>query len=981
MNIGYQSNLMRIISQEGVEPAYRRDRFAAGVARLAAIILGITSVIFLLTSFNQPYWQIFTLTFFSAGGFLASLFAATFPEKEAAEKRTYLLAPTLSISAIAFSALIVNVALPLAIILFLVLTLLVTGSLEGQRRDTGISLAFFSALTAVIAGNFLPVSQVRLPQIELFIPVLLGILMMVYIILLMLEVLSATLRIKLLTISLAIAIVPLLVISIINSRFFQDALRNQTNQVLLLAAQQTASKVDSFFEENKQSIASEASLAVFSNYLSLSPLYRPNSTQEVAATLTLRSLSSRQQRFLRSYGLVDAEGKAVLDINPLQIGQDESQNEYFTLPLTTGQVYASPVIFDPRSRNGYIYFSSPVRNQRQQVIGVLRAKFDALILQELLEQEVNLVGIRSYPILLDENYLRLADTLIPNSIYKLVMPLPSDVMGKLIQSNRVPNLPLYEMSTNDVALSAGLENYLNSPFFTAEFHPDDPSHPEIGAITRLKTNPWYVVFVREQTTFAGLVARQGRLSILISTLIAGLVGLIASVVSGSFSRPIVRLQQTAELISSGELDAQAQVETGDEIGKLAQAFNFMTNQLKNLINTLEDRVRERTRELAQQNEALLYRTRQLQTVSDVARGIVSTQKLESLLNQLTILISERFGFYHVGVFLLDEQKEYAVLRAANSEGGKRMLARQHRLKVGQVGIVGYVTGSGEARIATDVGKDAVFFNNPDLPQTRSEMALPLKANNEVIGALDVQSTIPNAFTQEDVELFSILADQIAIAILNNRLYTETLQALEESQRVHRLYLRQEWSKEAGERPVIGYRATPHGLIALEEMREQEISDVLLSGDVIVRPAKESQPAALSVPVRLRGETVGVIHIEDDQIADRVWSEEEIRSIQAVADQVGLALENARLLEKTIRRAERERRVLEITSKIRSTNDPNTMIEIAIQELKRTLNASHAQVIWKDTGEETTPPQQQSNEPSTLQKRNNGSNGSSRKGQV
>lgn len=980
MNIGYQSNIMRLISQQDVEPTYRRDRYAAGIARIASIFFGFITLIFLITSFEQPYWQIFILTFVNAATFLVGLFAATFPERNVAEKRAYLLFTAISIVAVAFSALVVNIALPLSILVFLGLTLLVTGALEGQNRDRGITFAFFSALFVVIAGNFLPVSQVSLPQIELYLPVILGVLLMVYIILLMLEVLSATLRIKLLTISLAIAIVPLLVISIINSRFFQDALRNQTNQVLLLAAQQTASKVDAFFETNQQSIASEASLSVFSQYLSLSPVYRADSSQEIAASLALRSLSSRQQRYLRSYGLIDIDGKSVLDINPLQIGKDESQFDYFTLPVNTGQTYASPVIFDPRYPNGYIYFSSPIRNQRQQVIGVLRAQFDALVLQELLEEEVNLVGTRSYPILLDENYLRIGDTLTPNNLYKLVMPLPSDLMGRLIQSNRVPNLPLYAMSTNDVGLSAGLENYLNSPFFTTEFHPDDPTHPEIGAITRLSSKPWYLVFVREQTTFAGLVQRQGRLSILISTLIAGLVGLIASAVSGSFSRPIIRLQQTADLISSGDLEAQAEVETSDEIGKLAQAFNYMTNQLKNLINTLEDRVRERTQELAQQNEALLYRTRQLQTVSDVARGIVSTQKLENLLNQLTVLISERFGFYHVGVFLLDEQKEYAVLRAANSEGGKRMLARQHRLKVGQVGIVGYVTGTGEPRIATDVGQDAVFFNNPDLPHTRSEMALPLKANNEIIGALDVQSTVSNAFTQEDIELFSILADQIAIAILNNRLYTETLQALEESQRVHRLYLQQEWSKEARQRTVLGYRATPHGLIALEEIREQEVATALKSGEPQVRPARENQPAALSVPVRLRGEIIGVIHIEDDQITDRVWNDEEIRSIQAVADQVGLALENARLLEKTIQRAERERRVLEITSKIRSTNDPNAMIEIAVQELKRALNASHAQVIWKEDKE--THPKVETNVDSTVnQKRKNGSNGSSKRGQA
>ncbi len=518
----------------------------------------------------------------------------------------------------------------------------------------------------------------------------------------------------------------------------------------------------------------------------------------------------------------------------------------------------------------------------------------------------------------------------------------------MISQNRVPDIPIYEMSTNDLAISAALENYQNSPFFTAEFHLGaETRHQESGAITRLNTQPWYLIFVREQAVFSGLLQRQGQTSVLISTLIAALVGLIASMVSGSFSRPIVRLQQTADRISAGEFEAQAGVETSDEIGKLAQAFNSMTQQLKNLINTLEDRVRERTRELAQQNEALLFRTRQLQTVSDVARGIVSTQKMDTLLHQLTVLISERFGFYHVGVFLLDEKQEYAVLRAANSEGGRRMLARQHRLQVGQVGIVGYVTGAGEARIATDVGQDAVFFNNPDLPETRSEMALPLKANNAVIGALDVQSTVPNAFTQEDIELFSILADQIAIAILNNRLYSETLQALEESRRVHSLYLRQEWEKTGSERLVLGYRVTPQGLMALETLQKSLVEATLYDGQPSIRPARHDQPASLAVPIRLRGETIGAIHIQDASIHDRLWSDEEVQSIQAVADQVGLALENARLLEKTILRAERERRVLEITGKIRSTNDPRAMIEIAIQELKRTLNASNAQIIWKE----------------------------------
>ena len=150
------------------------------------------------------------------------------------------------------------------------------------------------------------------------------------------------------------------------------------------------------------------------------------------------------------------------------------------------------------------------------------------------------------------------------------------------------------------------------------------------------------------------------------------------------------------------------------------------------------------------------------------------------------------------------------LRAANSTGGRKMLARQHKLQVGQIGIVGYVTGEGKPRIATDVGQDAVFFNNPDLPETKSEMALPLKVGDHTIGALDVQSVDSNAFSNDDIELFSTLADQVAIAINNNQLYEETTLALSESERVHRQYLNQEWTRQSTEANVSSIRYTNEG---------------------------------------------------------------------------------------------------------------------------------------------------------------------------
>ncbi len=175
------------------------------------------------------------------------------------------------------------------------------------------------------------------------------------------------------------------------------------------------------------------------------------------------------------------------------------------------------------------------------------------------------------------------------------------------------------------------------------------------------------------------------------------------------------------------------------------------------------------------------------------------------MNVLTNLISAQLGYYHIGIFLLDQPREYAILSASNSEGGKRMLKRGHRLQVGRQGMVGYATSSGKPRIALDVGADAVFFNNPDLPETRSEMSLPLIVNEVIIGALDIQSTEAKAFTEEDYSVLSILADQVAIAIQSARSNEETKRALQEAEIASSQVTSRAWKEFSGEHDVKGYR--------------------------------------------------------------------------------------------------------------------------------------------------------------------------------
>lgn len=417
-----------------------------------------------------------------------------------------------------------------------------------------------------------------------------------------------------------------------------------------------------------------------------------------------------------------------------------------------------------------------------------------------------------------------------------------------------------------------------------------------------------------------------------------------------FQRKVCQLEQLTKMaqhIAEGRLDVSVPELSKDELGVLSHSFNRMASRLRETLENLDVRVQERTFELADVTEQMKTRAAQLQTVSDIARSIASIQDLDQLLPLIAQTISERLGFYHVGIFLVDANREYAVLRAANSEGGKRMLERGHRLKIGEVGIVGYVTDRGEPRIARDVEQDAVYFNNPDLHQTKSEMALPLIVRDQVIGALDLQSTEAGAFKEEDIVVFSILADQVAIAIENSRLFSATRQALEAAQIAQREFIKEEWSRVIEQRKMGGYVYSYGKLIPISPELKQELSLKTSPDSVSLNrygaDQAEGQSSELSVPISLRGQMIGMLRLQDVEEGHE-WTEEEVSLVQAVADQVGLALENARLLETTRRRAEREFLVGQITTRLRASNDPEAILQTAVSELTKALRLQKGKVV-------------------------------------
>lgn len=336
---------------------------------------------------------------------------------------------------------------------------------------------------------------------------------------------------------------------------------------------------------------------------------------------------------------------------------------------------------------------------------------------------------------------------------------------------------------------------------------------------------------------------------------------------------------------------------------------------------LEQRVKERTGELLNANQQVEERARQLQIVADVARTATSIQELGTLLNPLTHLISQRFGYYHVGIFLLDEQNQYAILEASNTEGGLVMLKRGHRLKVGEQGIVGFVTSRGESRIALNVGQDSVFFNNPDLPDTRSELALPLKIGETILGALDLQSVEENAFTQADVSVLSILADQVAVAIQNARSSEQAQRALLEADLATRQLSGEAWKGYAKSIQSKGYR---YDGVKSEALKEAS--------------ASRNENGSLSIPVQLRGQTIGRLKLKASD-ATRNWTEDERAIIESTAERVAIAMEGARLLEEAQKRAARESFLSDVGAKLGTSFQLDSILRDTVEELGQNLQGS------------------------------------------
>jgi GAF domain-containing protein len=430
-----------------------------------------------------------------------------------------------------------------------------------------------------------------------------------------------------------------------------------------------------------------------------------------------------------------------------------------------------------------------------------------------------------------------------------------------------------------------------------------------------------LVFDQTPLRAAGEYVRKTMLPAFIALPIAAV--LLVAILAHLVTSPFRALTAAAEGIGHGNLDSAVPIRGAKETALLGTALEHMRAELQELYLGLE-----------QQVSSLERRAQYLEASAEVAQDAASVLDIQDLLSRVTMLISERLGFYHTGIFLLAPTGEWATLSASSSEGGRRMLARGHRLRVGRGrpqtsdGIVSYVISRREPYTALDVGADAVFFDNPDLPDTRSEMALPLRARGEIIGALDVQSIEPAAFSDEDMAVLQTLADQVAMAISNARLFRQAQENLEAVQRAYGELSREAWSDMLRGQPNLGYYCDDQGITPIAECpRMQSIRDIHKNGE---RPE-------LSIPVTGQGGgAIGAVRAHKPSSAGE-WTPEETALMKTLTDQLSVALESARLYQNTQHRAASERLIGEVTTRIRESLDVESVLTAAADEIYRALD--------------------------------------------
>lgn len=511
-----------------------------------------------------------------------------------------------------------------------------------------------------------------------------------------------------------------------------------------------------------------------------------------------------------------------------------------------GKVYISEPVFDESAGVYAINIALPIpAHESSEIIGVLRATVDINEMTNVLSADQ--LGKTGQAILL-----------LPNNQF-----VSSEIGAELgaLDAETLSNIESIQTGYAEITYD-GIASEVGKAHVTASSEQDKDLIDQLN---------WTIVVHQDASESHAPVATTTRS--IIYTAIAVLLGagLLALYVSGQFVKPIENLTAIAGQIAHGDLSVKAAVTSQDEIGVLAKTFNSMTSQLHTTLSTLEQRVADRTRNLA--------------LAAEVGRSVSQVRTLDVMLKDACELILKEFNLYYVQVYLTDASGSNLRLEAGTGSVGDQLVGRGHSLPVNANSVNGRAATEKQSVVISDTFKSAAFRQNPLLPETKGEMAVPLIVADKVVGVLDMQSSQPGVLTVEVLPAFEALAGQLAVAIQNANLLAETQQARAQVEAQARRLVRQGWSEhlDAIHNPEqLGF-VFDHNVVApLAEAGESQLPE---------------NGKAISVPIAVTGESLGSLVVELD---DETRAEQTSELVNVVARQVAQQIENLRLLESSER---------------------------------------------------------------------------------
>lgn len=612
----------------------------------------------------------------------------------------------------------------------------------------------------------------------------------------------------------------------------------------------------------------------------------------------------RHNTAYEAVAIVDRAGQVVTAVSlagePIFQG-DLAGTPFYSRAFKQHEDFVGPVEREAGSGQPFVTLAVPIRDRQDEVAGVLVARIKLTFLWFIVSQVE--VGQTGYSYVVDNRQVVIAR---------------KGSTPETFAFEDISDRPFFQALLSGAAGDLITYEGLNGP-------------PVLGTIAPIRSVRWNVVVELPaaeayQPLRTLLLAMGAALSLTLLLAVAASVLLARQIV-----HPLQRLTQASARFSAGDIDVQVEeTNAPHEIGLLAAAFNHMTAQIRHLVSGLEDR------------------SRRLEIVAALSERLAAILNLETLLPEVVNQVKTQFGYYHAHIYLLDDPHEYLVLAAGAGEAGATMKSSGHRIPLTMAtNPLVQAARTGRIMQADNVREAQDWAPNPLLPDTYAEMAVPISLEGQVVGVLAVQEDEIAALDESDAHLLRSVANQVAVAMRNARLFAQVETALAEARLAQERYIAQSWDKSRLVATASQHLYTRDDAAPLDETQRQLLAQArqqALAQDrpavvTLSHPPHTPTPSTLIAPINLRDATIGTLQLHAGQ--GQPWTEDDLAVIETILDQVAQTAENLRLFEETRERAGREQLIGQIADKLRRAPDMETLMQTGLSELARVLGPARA----------------------------------------